>query len=127
MIIESGFASVTRLIKHLGLPSRGIDLRAIEEERLAMIREITLPALIIHGEEDNLVPLQEGRELYQFLASPRKKWVVIPNADHNSVMLHGLETYSNPSGSFWLPEVTNVDHLKFDDLVKSSRFKGRKN
>ena len=93
LIIESGFASVTRLIKHLGLPSRGIDLRAIEEERLTMIREISLPALIIHGEEDNLVPLQEGKDLYQFLGSPRKKLVVIPNADHNSVMFHGLEAY----------------------------------
>lgn len=93
LIIESGFASVTRLIKHLGLPSRGIDLEAIEKERLARIREISLPALIIHGEEDNLVPLQEGRELYQILAGPRKKLVVIPGADHNSVMFHGLEQY----------------------------------
>jgi len=93
LIIESGFSSITRLIKHLGLPSRDMDLRAIEEERLALIRKITLPALIIHGQEDNLVPLQEGRDLYQFLASPRKKLVVIPNADHNSVMFHGLEVY----------------------------------
>jgi len=93
LLIESGFASVTRLIQHLGLPSRGIDLGAIEEERTAMIREITLPALIIHGERDNLVPLQEGRDLFEYLGSPRKKLVIIPQADHNSVMLHGMETY----------------------------------
>ncbi len=93
LILESGFASVTRLIKHLGLPSRGIDLKAIEEERLAMIRDIHLPALIIHGERDNLVPLQEGKDLLQHLGSTRKKLVIIPNADHNSVMYYGMEKY----------------------------------
>jgi alpha-beta hydrolase superfamily lysophospholipase len=93
LLIESGFASVTRLIRHLGLPSRGIDLRAIEEERMAMIREITLPALIIHAERDNLVPLQEGRDLFESLGSSRKKLVIIPKADHNSVMFHGMEKY----------------------------------
>jgi len=93
LIIESGFASVTRLIRHLGLPSRGIDLRAIEEERLAMIRNITVPALIIHGEQDNLVPLQEGKDLFQYLGSSQKKLVIIPKADHNNVMFYGMEEY----------------------------------
>jgi fermentation-respiration switch protein FrsA (DUF1100 family) len=100
LILESGFASVTRLIKHLGLPSRGIDLKAIEEDRLAMIREIRLPALIIHGEQDNLVPLQEGKDLYRLLAGAHKKLVIIPEADHNSVMFHGMETYFNSIREF---------------------------
>jgi len=93
LLIESGFASVTRLIRHLGLPSGEIDLRAIEEERMAMIRKITLPALIIHGERDNLVPLQEGRDLFESLGSSQKKLVIIPKADHNSVMFYGMEKY----------------------------------
>jgi len=93
VILESGFASVTRLIKHLGLPSRGIDLGAIEEERLAMIRNITLPTLIIHGELDTLVPLQEGKDLFRYLGSANKKLVIIPQADHNSVMFYGMDKY----------------------------------
>ncbi len=93
LIIESGFASVTRLIRNLGLPSQGIDLKAIEEDRMSMIRRITLPALIIHGERDNLVPLHEGKDLFEYLGSPRKRLVVIPKADHNSVMFYGMEKY----------------------------------
>ena len=93
MVIESGFASVTRLIRHLNLPSRGIDLDPIEKERLAMIRKISTPSLIIHGELDMLVPLQEAKDLYQFLGSARKKLVVIPNADHNTIMFSGLKQY----------------------------------
>lgn len=93
LIIESGFASVTRLIKHLGLPSRGIALEPIENERLAMLRKISLPSLIIHGEFDNLVPLQEARDLWTYLGAAKKELVIIPQADHNSVMFLGAEHY----------------------------------
>ncbi len=93
MIIESGFASVTRLITHLGLPSQGIDLKSIEQERLAVLPKISMPTLILHGERDNLVPLQEAKDLFASLGSRRKKLVIIPNADHNSLLFHGMETY----------------------------------
>lgn len=93
MVIESGFASVTRLIKHLHLPYQGVDLEPIEQERLAMIRKISTPALIIHGELDALVPLQEARDLHRLLGSPLKKLVIIPKADHNTIMFAGLNQY----------------------------------
>jgi alpha-beta hydrolase superfamily lysophospholipase len=93
IVIESGFASVTRLIRHLNLPSGGIDLESVEQERLAMVRKISLPALIIHGELDSLVPLEEAKDLHRLLGSARKKLVIIPNADHNTIMFAGLEQY----------------------------------
>ncbi len=93
LIVESGFASVTRLIKHLRLPAQGIDLEPIEKERLEMIAKITLPTLVIHGEWDNLVPLVEAKDLYSTLASRDKELVIIPEADHNNVMFVDLETY----------------------------------
>ena len=93
VIVESGFASVTRLIKHLNLPARGLNLDPIEQERLAMIRQITVPALIIHGEMDTLVPVREGKDLYHQLNSSKKKLLIIPNADHNTIMFTDLEQY----------------------------------
>ncbi len=93
MVIESGFASVTRLIRHLGLPSRGVDLEPIERERLDVIRKISIPALILHGEFDTLVPPQEGKDLFERLGSARKKLVIIPKADHNTIMFAGLKQY----------------------------------
>ena len=92
-MVESGFASVTRLIKHLGLPSRGINLEPLEQERMNRIRKISVPALIIHGERDNLVPLQEAKDLYALLGATRKELVIIPKADHNNIMFAGLEVY----------------------------------
>ena len=93
MIIESGFASVTRLIKHLHLPSGDIHLAPIEEERLAMVRKVSTPALILHGEFDTLVPLQEARDLDRLLGSTRKKLVIIPGADHNTIFFSDLNRY----------------------------------
>jgi hypothetical protein len=93
LVVESGFASVTRLIKHLGLPSRGIDLEPLEQERMNRIRKISVPALIIHGERDNLVPLQEAKDLYALLGATRKELVIIPKADHNNIMFADLELY----------------------------------
>jgi len=93
MIIESGFASVTRLITHLGLPAHGLDLKSIEQERRSALANISIPALVIHGERDNLVPLQEAKDLFAGLGSEQKKLVIIPNADHNSLLFHGMDTY----------------------------------
>jgi len=94
LIVESGFASVTRLIKHLNLPARGLNLEPIEEDRLAMIRQIAVPALILHGELDTLVPLQEAKDLYRQLKnSPKKKLVILPHADHNTILFANLKQY----------------------------------
>lgn len=93
LVVESGFASVTRLIKHLGLPSRGIDLKSLEQERMNKIRKISVPVLIIHGERDNLVPLQEAKDLYALLGTTQKKLIIIPKADHNNIMFAGLDLY----------------------------------
>lgn len=93
MIIESGFASVSRLIRHLGLPTKGLDLEPIEKERIELIRRITTPTLIIHGEYDNLIPLAEAKDLFALLGSPFKKLVIIPKADHNNILFTNLDLY----------------------------------
>ncbi len=58
-----------------------------------MIRKISVPALVIHGEFDTLVPLQEGRGLFVTLGSTKKELVIIPRADHNNIMFVALEQY----------------------------------
>jgi alpha-beta hydrolase superfamily lysophospholipase len=107
IIIESGFASMTRLIRHLNLPSGGLDLEPLEQERMTILREISIPALIIHGELDMLVPLQEAKDLFEILGSSRKKLVVIPGGDHNTIMFAGLKQYFGEIREFI--EATGLD------------------
>ncbi len=92
LIIESGFISVTRLIDHLGLPSPG-DLTPLEEKSRRLVGSIKLPALVIHGERDRLVPLEQGKDLYETLGTEQKEFQVIPRADHNDIMFVDSEKY----------------------------------
>ncbi|RQD73655.1 MAG: alpha/beta hydrolase [Candidatus Syntrophonatronum acetioxidans] len=93
LIIESGFISAVRLIKHFNLLSPGIDLDKLDRQCLDMVKEIEVPALIIHGQQDRIVPLEEGKDLYKNLGSSLKEMEIIPYADHNNIMFLGLDQY----------------------------------
>ena len=93
MIIESGFLSIVRILRHLDIPIDGLDLSEIDEECLGRTRTITLPTLIIHGEYDNLVPFAEAEDIFNNIKSEDKKLLMIPAADHNDVMFVGLQEY----------------------------------
>jgi esterase/lipase len=80
---------------HLGIPARGWDLEKIDKACLERIKKICLPSLIIHGEQDWLVPLQNGREIYHHLGTQEKELLIIPSATHNDIMLVGLKEYFN--------------------------------
>ncbi len=93
LIIESGFPSITRLLAHLDVPASGIDLASIDLQCLEMVREITAPVLIIHGEYDTLVPLEEAETLSEQIGSNEKELIIIPGANHNDIMFVGLKQY----------------------------------
>jgi len=99
VIIESGFISVADLIRHLGLPSPG-DLSVLEKEYRRLTGAIKLPALIIHGEQDRLVPLRQGQELFEALGTEQKEMLPIPRADHNDIMFIDSEKYMEAITNF---------------------------
>ena len=102
LIIESGFASVTNLLEHLGIPAESLGLTNPDFPNLARIRTITIPTLIIHGEYDSLIPVSEGEALFQNAAASKKELVTIPGAEHNDIMLVGTERYFAALGKFVL-------------------------
>src|SRR4030043_1540118 len=93
LIIESGFPSVVRILFHLGASVQAMGLEKIDRECLERIKEILLPTLIIHGERDSLVPLENAREIYRHLGSKEKELLVIPSATHNDIMGVGFKDY----------------------------------
>lgn len=93
LIVESGFASVVRLLKRLGFPAELLGIRDIAFPNLAKIRSIILPTLIIHGEYDSLIPVAEARDLFENAAAARKYLIIINGADHNSIMWVDMEKY----------------------------------
>lgn len=49
------------------------------------ISRVTAPVLFIHGEQDDIVPLDLGRKLFDQCPSP-KTWRTIPGAGHNDLI-----------------------------------------
>lgn len=99
LIIESGAASIRRLIDRFGFSGdSGAALLADKHE--AKIRSVRLPALLIHGETDDLVPLDQAAELYDLLEGTRRELVVIPGAGHNDILWVGRRQYFEAIQSF---------------------------
>ena len=93
LIIESGFPSATRIARRLGLQAPVSDIRLIEDECIQKIRGISMPALIIHGDNDSLVTIDEAYTLERELGSFDKRLFVVRGADHNSVIACDITGY----------------------------------
>ncbi|MEZ4577270.1 MAG: hypothetical protein R2875_04450 [Desulfobacterales bacterium] len=94
LVIESGFAHTHDLLMRLGINPEWIGLsnRAVFQRRKTL--RFAGPTLIIHGEYDQIIPLSHARDLHDRSPAARKKTLhIIPNADHNSLMMVGGRTY----------------------------------
>jgi len=52
------------------------------------IEKVTAPILVLHGEQDRVVPISYGERLYGMIRSP-KQFVRLPRAGHNDHDQHG--------------------------------------
>jgi pimeloyl-ACP methyl ester carboxylesterase len=89
IVLESAFARVEPLLALLGVPSQLVarmDVNAVSNA--AKLRTVHLPLLVIHGEDDSLIPAEHGRELFEVAPTLNKKLVIIPEAEHNTILLY---------------------------------------
>ena len=94
LIIESGFAYGMRLIARLGgLESAMADDGRIGLGHLAKIGKISVPTLILHGEEDWIIPVEDAHALYTHAGAQDKRLVTIPAAGHNDLLFTGTQEY----------------------------------
>jgi fermentation-respiration switch protein FrsA (DUF1100 family) len=94
LIVESGFAYAAPLLRLLGIDTGRIGFsESAGFENIAKIAGIKTPALIIHAENDHIIPFSDGQALYEHCASSQKELLKIPRANHNDIFLRGLEAY----------------------------------
>lgn len=91
LILESGAGSAGRWIERL--PLNEAAGKALVERHEAKIRSISLPTLLIHGADDELVPLELAVEMRQLLAAVEPELVIIPGAGHNDIIWLGHAEY----------------------------------
>lgn len=91
VIIESGFANAARVMKRWYSFPKEIPLQQFDQECLDLVKSITIPTLVLHGDADQLVPYQEATDLYNNLGSVNKKMITISDAGHNDIMYVGIK------------------------------------
>lgn len=105
LIIESGGWDTVGLLARLGVRMQGGDEAHDGLGNRAKMGRITTPTLIIHGENDVLIPAAEGQELYRSSAAQDKRLVLIPGAGHNDLMTVGMAQYFDAIRTFVFGEV----------------------
>ena len=48
----------------------------------SLIKTITIPSLVVHGENDGLIPPERGRETAELI--PNAKFVLVPGMGHDT-------------------------------------------
>jgi len=94
LIIESGFAYTLPLLNTLGVDVS--NLKIAEKKGFQNIDKAVKfkkRFLVIHAEFDHIIPFSEGKALFDASFSTKKKMLMIPNADHNSVFVAGFNDY----------------------------------
>ena len=100
LILESGFAGISRLVERLSHVEDYSRLKDTETAHLEKIRSISLPVLVIHGDCDELVPPIHATHFYDTVGAEDKRLVTIPGASHNDIMMIGKEQYFNAIREF---------------------------
>ena len=94
LIIESGFAFAGPLFKLLGIDSRTFFSGKTDDFRhLDKIGSFLKPTLVIHAENDRIIPFSDGQALFAACPSTAKKLLAIPGADHNDIFMRGMPQY----------------------------------
>ena len=99
MILVSPFASV-RDMANLTFPFRWAGwLLRNHYDSISRVRRLNTPILVLHGGQDNIVPINQGRKLYMAANDP-KRLQIIEKATHNDISEVGGELYWTEIESF---------------------------
>ncbi|MBU0945897.1 MAG: lysophospholipase [Proteobacteria bacterium] len=94
MILESAIAETLPLARILGID---IDKTGLSEEdgfnNLKKIESITKATFILHGGRDELIPAADAEKLQSHSGAKSKEFVVIPGANHNTMIATGGTLY----------------------------------
>lgn len=96
VIIESGRPILGNFV--YGLPSE--QGKALEAAYMTKVSSISIPSLVIHGELDELAPVQQAVEMHHAFQSKDKRILTIPGAGHNDLLYRGLNEYFAAIGEF---------------------------
>jgi pimeloyl-ACP methyl ester carboxylesterase len=94
LIIESGFATTQPLLMTLGVDVQSLGLTEDDGfQNVRKISSITNPTLIIHGQYDEIIPVNSAAILQAQCPARAKELQIVPGASHNSIIAQAGELY----------------------------------
>lgn len=109
LIIESGFSHTIPLMARLGIPTETLANIPDPIGNVRKMQAIGVPLLVIHGEHDTLIPVENGQALYDASPSTLKRIVRIARAGHNDLLYYGLDRYFAAIAEFVSEVTANED------------------
>ncbi len=101
LIIDSGFAYLLPLLRLIGVSLSRMDITEEDGCRnIEKIRTFEKPTLIIHAQFDHIIPFTDGEALYGACVSRNKRFLMIPEADHNTIFMRGFRAYMSAIADF---------------------------
>ena len=94
LIIESGFATTLPLLTSIGVDVAGLGIS--EDDGFRNVRKISSvnrPTLIIHGQNDEIIPVNAAAILQAQSPARNKEFQIVPGASHNTVITSAGEIY----------------------------------
>ena len=94
LIIESGFATTLPLLMKLGVDIT--EMGITEDDGFRNVRKISTfskPTLIIHGQYDEIIPVNAAAILQAESPARSKELQVVPGASHNTIIAQAGEMY----------------------------------
>ena len=88
LVLESTFPSIEAVARHhyFGLPMHWF--LGARFDLLSYLKRIHIPILVIHGDQDSIIPLHLGQQVFGTASEP-KSFYRVSGADHNSLYQQG--------------------------------------
>jgi fermentation-respiration switch protein FrsA (DUF1100 family) len=95
LILESTFVEKAAVIRSQPLLRVLNAFSSYRFDTLDMLKGFPNPVLVIHGQQDSVIPYRLGRELFERLRPP-KQFATIPDGDHNDLFDASRTAYWRP-------------------------------
>jgi pimeloyl-ACP methyl ester carboxylesterase len=94
LILDSGFALTVPLLRCLGVDTDNLGLTEADGfKNIQKIAQFSKPTLIIHAQHDQFIPVMSAEVLQVQCAARSKQFLVVPGADHNTILARSGHHY----------------------------------
>lgn len=84
LVLESTFTSIPAMAREIAKVP-GVEYFVVTEfNTLEALRQLDIPLIIVHGRDDNLVPIEMGYALFKASRAPVKRFYEVPGGTHRN-------------------------------------------